>query len=290
MERNSDNIVEKMAYKVTKRTTAIFSIVLVLCLALIGGGYCGYKFIRHEQNQKTQIQGLSSRVAVLEEENKASNADIVWGDGFNYLAIGNSITRCPGDGKDWWWEIGMAASTEEKDYFHLVSSYLSTVQSETVVSYAFNAAAWELQANNRAEVLTLGLWDTYLSDKIDLVTIQLSENVSDNSTFESDFQYMVKYVAEKCPNAQIIVIDDFWDDEKSEMKKNAVDSVKAEGLNVGWVDLSEIRNKSEYQAGIGAIVYDKDGKEHSIKHDGVAMHPNDSAMGYYAKNIEKLIK
>ena len=68
---------------------------------------------------------------------------------------------------------------------------------EDVVSYAFNAAAWEQQANNRGEVLAMGLWDGYLSEKLDLVTIQLSENCSDTTTLEYDFREMVEYVQEK---------------------------------------------------------------------------------------------
>ena len=39
---------------------------------------------------------------------------------------------------------------------------------------------------NRAE--TLQLLDKYLSDELDLITIQLSENVSDVSTFREDFE------------------------------------------------------------------------------------------------------
>lgn len=59
------------------------------------------------------------------------------------------------------------------------------------------------------EVLAMGLWDGYLSEKLDLVTIQLSENCSDTTTLEYDFREMVEYVQEKCPNAQIIIVDDF---------------------------------------------------------------------------------
>lgn len=48
-----------------------------------------------------------------------------------------------------------------------------------------------------------------------------------------------------------------------------------------------LKEVDEYHAGIGAIVYDEKGKEHSIKHYDVATQPNDSAMEYIAgKHIE----
>lgn len=212
----------------------------------------------------------------------ADKPTVEWdADGYNYLAIGNSITKhmiC-----DYWWnEIGMAASKVDKDYFHLVSEYLDS-EKDSVVFYAYNGNAWEIQATDRAQVL--GVWDKLLDESLDLITIQLSENASDLSTFESDFRYMVEYVKEKCPNARIIIIDDFWSDEKSEMKKRAID-----GLDVVFVDLASIRRKEEYKAGMGTEVYDADGGEHIIEHEGVAAHPGDAGMRYYANKIIDLIK
>lgn len=242
-----------------------------------------YKFIKHELNQNEKISSLQSEVSRLYAE--MNEISVEWGNGYNYLAIGNSITK-HGTCDYWWNEIGMAASSTDKDYFHLVTKQLQSKQS-VVQSYAFNGYAWEVQTNDRSEVLSL--WDGMLNEDVDLVTIQLSENISDLSTFQSDFKEMVEYVDDRCPNAEIIVIDDFWSDEKSELKKATVDKLNNEGRDVDWVDLSEIRGKSEYQAGMGTIVYDFDGNGHTIEHDGVAAHPGDKGMEYYAeKIIEKL--
>lgn len=94
----------------------------------------------------------------------------------------------------------------------------------------------------------------------------------------------IGYLQKHCPDAQIIVIDDFWSDEKSEIKKKAI-----EGVDVDWGDLSEIRGNEAYQAGMGTIVYDADGYEHMIEHDGVVKHPGDKGMQYYATEISKLL-
>jgi len=110
--------------------------------------------------------------------------------------------------------------------------------------------------------------DKYLSDELDLITIQLSENVSDVSTFREDFEELCRYIIQKSPSAQIIVIDDFWDSgEKSSMKVNATRS-----CNVDFVSLDEIKGNADYQAGLGTIVYDQNGNGHVIEHEGVAGH------------------
>lgn len=57
---------------------------------------------------------------------------------------------------------------------------------------------------------TLSLLDGLLSEELDLVTIQLSEIVSDLSIFESDFEELIRYVQKGAPVAQILVIGDFW--------------------------------------------------------------------------------
>lgn len=230
------------------------------------------------------IISLRTTVAILSARIDKIDNVVEWDNvGYNYLAIGNSITlheQC-----DYWWqECGMAAGTAEKDYFHLVCSYLRKIH-ESVMAHAFNGAVWEIQNHDRTEGLSIGIWDGYLSDKLNLVTIQLSENASDLTTFETDFREMVEYVIKQCPNAQIIVIDDFWSDKKSEMKKKAI-----KGLKVDFVDLSEIRGKSEYQSGLGTVVYDVDGGEHIIKHSGVAKHPGNKAMQYYVEKIIEKIK
>lgn len=61
--------------------------------------------------------------------------------------------------------------------------------------------------------------------------------------FQFDFKEIVEYVAEKCLNAQIIIID-FWSDEKYEMKKDVVEEINAERLDVGWIDMSGTRENS----------------------------------------------
>lgn len=192
------------------------------------------------------------------------------GDGFDYLAIGNSITK-HGICDYWWGEWGMAASEPSKDYYHRVIEGL-----EKEYGY-INAAVcsgyiWEVQFLDRDE--TFEMLDRWIVPGIDLVTVQLSENAADIDTFEDDFKSLLLHIREACGGeCQIIVIDDFAHAERSEMKKRV-----AEELNISFVDLSDIHGKTEYQAGMGTKVQGSDGKEHTIKHAGVAGHLGDLGM------------
>ena len=237
-------------------------------------------------NLQEQITVLDDTVAALQNEllsmeARINGAQAYDSDGYHYLAVGNSITvhgKC-----DYWWnESGMAATDEEKDYFHLVTDYLEETYGETA-AYAYNLGNWELLNTDRAEALAL--LDAYLIPDMDLVTIQLGENVKDTTTFKTDFAYLIRYIAEKCPKARIIVIDDFWSAARSALKREAV-----EECGVMFADLSEIRGKEEYQCGFDTIVYGDDGTAHTVAHSGVASHPGDAAMEYIAKAVIEAIE
>ena len=102
----------------------------------------------------------------------------------------------------------------------------------------------------------------------------------------STFEELCRYLTQKVPDANIIIIDDFWDSgEKTLMKEKA-----AQTCNVGFGPLSDIKGNADYQVGLGSIVYDKDGNGHIIEHSGVAEHPNDKGMLYIAETVEKMIK
>lgn len=57
-----------------------------------------------------------------------------------------------------------------------------------------------------------------------------------------------------------------------------------------FVSLNEIKGNADYQAGLGTIVYDKNGNEHIIEHEGVAANPGDKSMEYIAEAVEEKIE
>ena len=261
-------------------------IVILIIIALsLCGGIPGYKFLQNEINQNKRISELQNDISFLKAELKERNnfTKMQYSDtAFNYVAIGNSITE-HGITDYWWNEVGMAATSQEKDYVHLISSYLEDLYGEVCMN-AVNYSVWEMQAADRAE--TYQLLDYYLDKRLDLVTIQLSENVNDMSTYEADYEELISYIQKCAPYAQIIVIDDFWSsDDKSTLKEKAANNTGAD-----FVSLSLIKGKSEYQCGMDTTVYDSEGREHIVKHEGVASHPGDKGMEYIAESVIAVIE
>lgn len=254
------------------RINKIFSFLIVLSFV------ANFAFLAHLNSQETQqnqqLNELQQQIDSL-KNNFAPALDYNQ-DAFNYLAIGNSITiheKC-----DYWWnEIGMAASVAQKDYFHLVTDFLNASNKE-VVSYAYNFSIWETHSNDRTQ--TISSLKKYLSADLDLITVQLSENVENLDTFEADLKELIAFLQKSCPAANIILVDDFWSDEKSILKEQI-----AQDMGIHFAALSNIRNSPEYICGLNTIVYGDDGKPHSVDHSGVAAHPGDKGMQAIASAI-----
>lgn len=105
-------------------------------------------------------------------------------------------------------------------------------------------------------------------------------------TYEADYEELINYVQKCAPHARIIVIDEFWSsDDKSALKEKAANNTGAT-----FVSLGLIKGKQEYQSGIGTTVYDPEGREHIVKHDGVAVHLGDKGMKYIADSVIVVIE
>ena len=208
--------------------------------------------------------------------------------GYDYLAIGNSITMHPR--QSYWPDaMGMGATTQDLDYFHLVSSALQTSCAQKGLFYnsaAFNYAIWEIEFGKRQEVLYL--LDPYLSPQLELVTIQLGENaIPDATGFAVDFPVLVQYIRAKAPKAKIVLVGNFWNNAVEETVKKQC----AAAYGLTYVDLSAISvdpydtsTKSPYLFG-SELALDANGVGHSCSKEAVALHPNNAGMQYIAQSI-----
>ncbi len=209
-------------------------------------------------------------------------------DSFDYLAIGNSITKNPVVQDIWWGEWGMAATTEENDYVHLVDAGLQELY-ENVNTEALNFRIWENPVYYRD--YTLQYLDGYLSEDLDLVTIMLGENIKANeekgtltdkqyqAQLAEEYENLITYIQEKAPNATVLMIGQFWEIENVEEAKE----IACQKTEVTLIDLSKIQGEG-YRVYSGDTVYGADGQEHEIGKDQ-AEHPNDEAMEYIANRI-----
>lgn len=151
-----------------------------------------------------------------------------------------------------------------------------------VAAYRLNYASWE-RMQDRSQALDL--LDLLLSDKLNLVTIQLGENVTDTSRYEQDLETLIDYVQQHAPKAKIIVIGDFWDKKRNDMRREA-----AQNQNAAFADLSTIIGDKAYQSKEGTPCTLDDGSTITVSKEA-ATHPGDKGMEYIAeKVIDQLTK
>lgn len=272
-----------------KRFLVKIGVAVICTMMCVGSGIIVRKFYYYEKAQEEQIaqlnadiSKLSGEMAILRSTLRETLPSVEWNEnGYNYLAIGNSIT-VHGLASYWWDDDrGMASTCDENDYVHRIKNYL---EYNNVTLNVYNFSTWETVGTDRAEFLELLM--PYLSTKIDLITIQLGENAQDLVTWESDFEELITYIKGKAPEAEIVVIGDFWSNKnRDELKKQA-----AVACGVKYVSLDGIKDNDDYYAGMGTEVEDSDGNIHLIDHSGVAIHPGDRGMEEIAKRVIEILE
>jgi hypothetical protein len=279
-----------------KNNRQIATVVILIISTFIIGTFCGYKLsiirndpaIRAEASKSSTTPPSSassdqtSGTTTVTETSPSSSEENTTEACFNYLAIGNSITR-HGLTDFWWNYAGMAASDREHDYYHIVMKHLEEKYGN-VNGEILNLSIWEVQAEDRDGTLPEYL-EPFLNPDLDLITIMLGENADNLETYQEDYVAMLKFIHSKAPNARILVVEDFWIvEERNEMEFNACALTGAE-----YVSLDGIAGNEDYYCGIGTTVYDKYGNEHTVEHEGVAMHPGDAGMAAIAERIIEAI-
>lgn len=197
-------------------------------------------------------------------------------DSFNLLALGNSLTLIDS------WERGICSTYPDNDYYGLLKSELIN-HYQKVISYRYNFAIYEQLSNNKRNE-ALQLIDSFLSEKLNLIIVQLGENVQSIEYYEENLSILIEYIKEKSPNAIILMIGDWWSYERNEIRKN----VCAKN-NLLFADLSEIINNPDYQSQTGSICYLNDGTT-IIVPEIAATHPGDKGFEYIYNKIVECLK
>lgn len=192
------------------------------------------------------------------------------------LFLGNSITlHGPKADIGWTGNWGMAASSEDKDYVHLVKAGLTQqlgvipeIRVRNIADFERNYSTYDVKTQLK-EVLAF---------EPDLVVLAIGENVpglgSDKARveFKEAVLRLVNALVEK-RHPRIVVRSSFWaDPAKDTVLREACDAVKGR-----WVDAGPIGKDPSNAAR----------SERSFKHDGVAGHPGDKGMKALAELILK---
>ncbi|MCB1204279.1 MAG: SGNH/GDSL hydrolase family protein [Verrucomicrobiae bacterium] len=190
------------------------------------------------------------------------------------LFLGNSITKHgPKADIDWTGDWGMAASSAEKDYVHLVISGLATRNGTHPEVRVRNIADFE---RSHADYDVAGKLGEFIDFHPDLIILAIGENVpapKDDSavtTFRNEVIRLLKTI-QGDTGATIVVRSGFW---ANEAKDRALAEASSSVGGV-FVDLSALSKDESLYAR----------SEREFKHAGVANHPGDKGMAAIASAI-----
>ncbi len=194
------------------------------------------------------------------------------------LFLGNSITlHGPKPDIGWTGNWGMAASSEAKDYVHLVASALAEHTGATPQILVKNIADFE---RNYATYDVTDQINEYVAFDPDLVVLAIGENVPalDSDQAKAQFKTGVLNIlravlARRHP--MIIVRSSFWPDaDKDDILRHA-----CQDANAIFVDAGPLGRESTNAAR----------SERSFAHSGVAAHPGDQGMKALADAIVQAV-
>ena len=190
------------------------------------------------------------------------------------LFLGNSITlHAPAPNIGWEGNWGMAASSIEKDYVHILLQKWNRKNGKTpevliknIADFERNLGDYDIEQQLRSE----------LAFKADVVILAIGENSASPKTDEEKMKFSAALerlleTLKKAGAPTIYVRSQFWPDtEKDSLLKQAT-----EKAGCVWVDLKQL----------GADPINAASAERHFEHAGVAGHPGDKGMQAIADRI-----
>ena len=111
--------------------------------------------------------------------------------------------------------------------------------------------------------------DDVLSEDLDLITVQLGENITEDTPVTvKDYTNLIDYLKKAAyrKTAKIIFFrtESMWNnDEVQSIKQQA-----AAEYGIPFINLDDVRTGAQYQAGMGTQVLGDDGELHAINNEG----------------------
>ena len=195
------------------------------------------------------------------------------------LYLGNSITlHGPAENIGWSGNWGMAATSLDKDYVHLLTSRIAKaaggepkIEVQNVADFERGYATWNVNEGLKKQ----------LEFDADLVIVAIGENVpplatdEDKSAFKSALTRLIQAIQERKPQT-IVVRSSFWADDAKDTQLKAVSAE----LGCIFVNMGDAgRDEANYAR-----------SERKIEHAGVAAHPGDRGMQTIADGLWKALE
>lgn len=188
------------------------------------------------------------------------------------LILGNSITYHSKDLKvGWSGDWGMAASSPDSDYVHLLKKkflqYDSTISLNVGgIANTFERKFWNMNQSD---------FTKFKAYNADLIILKIGENINDSlvksnpQEFERDLELLVQNIKSKS-DANVCIAASFWPNKFIDTSIEKI-CAKNNWLFVGLSDLSKEKNKNT--------------AEKMFTNKGVGAHPSDEGMRKIANRI-----
>lgn len=210
----------------------------------------------------------------VKAENQLSKQKVVTfinpnGKGKRIMFVGNSITRHdvkPDIG--WYNDWGMAATSLEKDYVHIMANKMLKKDAETAFCIC-HAAEWERNCYEGEK--TFDLFKDAHDFNADIIIMRIVENCPQNNyndeLFLKKYAELIAYL-NNTGKAEVIITTGFW-------KHIADDAIRecAKKYNYPLIELSDLGEDDSMKA-IGLF-----------EHSGVANHPGDKGIQEIANRV-----
>ena len=182
--------------------------------------------------------------------------------------MGNSIVaHDPAPEIGWHYDWGMAASSRDSDFVHILSSNIHEMDTSVIV-LSGNLSVYE----NNYDTYNLEQLIDYRNFNPDMLILKISENVTYQKgmeqTFISSYNKLLKYIAPSDSTVKIIV-EGFWP-----TPINGMIEQYAKDNNLVFVKLADLYMDDKTNTAIGLF-----------EHEGVGRHPSDKGMRNIANRI-----
>ncbi|MFC0181203.1 SGNH/GDSL hydrolase family protein [Pseudarcicella hirudinis] len=194
---------------------------------------------------------------------------------YKVLILGNSMTKHePNQALGWKGNWGMAASSEENDYVHLLIKKFREKKPNVNVEYfnvaqSFERAYWKFDLKDFSQ---------FRSFNPDLLIIRLGENVPADSlakySFKDGLKRLSDYITSGNKNKKVCVSTRFW---PNKLIDDQIKNYAAENNCI-------LTNLSQLSGIDGSMATGK------FENKGVAMHPSDDGMKMIAESLWKGLK
>jgi hypothetical protein len=172
------------------------------------------------------------------------------------LILGNSITYAPANPTEGWnCSCGMAASSVDKDYVHLLEARLKALNKSTTVDVV-NIGEFE----GKFDTYDFNKLQSYRDAKPDIIIIRIGEAVltTDGALFESKYQELINYLKVNNPGVKILAVGSILSG------RDLADNVMSKYSD--YISLANLRfDPTHFSYGL-------------FTNPGIASHPSDKGM------------